>query len=361
MDYVLRPGEKLIRYFEPESEGLFYLPFKRIDGGLSEFPREVSNWKIRTEDGPHSQKDSRLWATGRIEYRPRLDHQESYYPLLNQNLQLPSGPEEPLIRKDCSRPAVAVFGMPSPYVLIGGEFRLTTTLSSAAHQVSVATSVDGGRSWAHAGSVSGPFSGTWRVGPQVLEVSDHGVASSISGRYGYLVRLSLSGPELGEVSLQRVGLSSLIQVNPRTLPLLAAGENRLSFLPGPRRKRWDHPVDISRITEFATRTSGVEYLEEQSNGVLVPGSKGGECEMVFELSAPDGADLQGVSAGGRFLILNQLGPEKLTAETRKTALRQDSRVAEGSLSWAHSPDGPWTSLWNFAPPTEWLDSEPVER
>jgi len=145
------------------------------------------------------------------------------------------------------------------------------------------------------------------------------------------------------------------------LPLLAAGENRLSFLPGPQRKRWDFPVDISRIKEFAAQASDVEYLEEKSNGVLVPGGGSGESEIVFELSAPDGADLQGVSAGGRFLILNQLGPEKLTAETRKTALRQDPRVAEGSLSWAHSPDGPWTSLWSFAPPTEWLDSEPVER
>ncbi len=361
MDFVLRPGEKLIRSFEPESEGLFYLPYKRVRGTLKEFPRELERYQIRTEDGPHSQKDSRLWATGRIEFHAPLNWEGSYYPLFNKNLRLPSDRNEPLRRKDPSLPAVAVFEMPTPYVLINAEFKLEPTLSTPAHHLTLATSIDGGRSWQHAGSLSGPFDGSWRIEPQVLTVSEHGMASAVSGKYGYLVRLTLSGPKSGEAALRDVMLSSLIQLNPRTLPALEPGENRLSFMPGPQRKRWDMPVDISRIGEFAVRFDAVEYVEEESNGLLLPQSTGGESRIIFEVSAPDGSELQSVHAGGRFLVLRGLGPEKLTAETRKTALSQSHRTAGGSLAWALSPDGPGQPLWDFGPPSEWHDNESVER
>jgi hypothetical protein len=43
MEYVLRPGERLIRYFMPESEGLFYLPFKFAGKSWAEFPRRWLN------------------------------------------------------------------------------------------------------------------------------------------------------------------------------------------------------------------------------------------------------------------------------------------------------------------------------
>ncbi len=361
MDFVLRPGEKLIRYFGPESDGLFYLPYKSVASGLKEFPREIEQYAIETEDGPHCQKDGRRWATGRIEYRPLLSRNESFYPLFNKNLRLPKSSNEALSRQDPSLPAAAVFEMESPYVLISSEVKLETVLSSAAHRLIVATSVDGGRSWQYAGHLSGPFSGEWRIGPQVLGTSEHGVASAVSGKYGYLVRLILSGSESGEASVADLVLTSLIQLNPRTLPALESGENRLSFVPGPRRKRWSMPVEISRIGEFAVRLDAVEYVEEENNGLLVPQSAEEDGQIIFEVSAPDGSDLLGVDAGGRFLILNQLGPEKLTAETRRTALRQSSLNAGGSLAWAISPNGPWQVLWSYRPPSEWRDGEQIAR
>jgi hypothetical protein len=361
MDLVLRPGEKMIRFFKPESEGLFYLPFKRTGEELSEFPREVSRWKIRTEDGPHSQKDSRLWATGRIEYRPSLGSQDSYYPISISNLRLPSDDSEPLRREDGSKPGSAVFEMVTPYVLINAVFRVNTVLTTAAHQLTLAASVDGGRSWQATGSLVGPFRGSWRISPQVLQISEHGVATAVSGRYGYLVRITLSGPITGEASINGVVLTSLIQLNPRTLPSLEPGENRLFFVPGSQRRRWNQPVDLSRIDEFAKRLEALEYLEEAGNGFLLPqdGKAGGE--VIFEVSAPDGSPLQKVLAGGRFLVLNELAPEKLTAETRVTTLRQDWQNASASLGWALTPSGPWELLWEFRPPSEWLDDDPIER
>ena len=70
MDFVLRPGEKLIRFFKPEEPNLYYLPYKFDGHDWREFPQEIAEYNIRTVDGPRSQKDQRSWATGRIEYPP---------------------------------------------------------------------------------------------------------------------------------------------------------------------------------------------------------------------------------------------------------------------------------------------------
>ena len=71
MDFVLRPGERMIRYFHPESPQLYYLPYEFDGTSWREFPQEMAEYHIRTNDGPRSQKDNRTWGTGRIEYRPQ--------------------------------------------------------------------------------------------------------------------------------------------------------------------------------------------------------------------------------------------------------------------------------------------------
>ena len=62
MSFQLRPGERLIRYYKPERAGDFYLPYKFDGREWKEFPQEIAEYRIRTEDGPRSQKDARLWA-----------------------------------------------------------------------------------------------------------------------------------------------------------------------------------------------------------------------------------------------------------------------------------------------------------
>src|SRR4051794_549657 len=155
MDFVLRPGEKLIRFFAPEEPGLFYLPYKFDGKRWSEFPNEVAEYHIRTADGPRSQKDTRLWATGRIEYTP---------PAPNQ--------------------AVTVIDMPSPYVIIDARFTMRPELASESSWLRVDASIDGGRTWAPAGELKGPHQGDWSTEPQMLLKSEHGRLTSVSGFYG---------------------------------------------------------------------------------------------------------------------------------------------------------------------------------
>src|SRR5262249_23512420 len=130
MDFVLRPGERLIRYFQPE-EDAYYLPYKFNGSAWEEFPQEIAQYQIRTSDGPRSQKHARRWATGRVEYHPPL-----------------------------SGAARSVFDVRSPYVIIDAEFVMDSVLWPA-DTVDIETSTDDGRTWVEAGSLRGPHRGTW--------------------------------------------------------------------------------------------------------------------------------------------------------------------------------------------------------
>lgn len=365
MDFTLRPGERLVRFFEPEDEGLFYLPYMLVEGQWRQFSEMMAQWKPDTWQGPHSQKDARRWATGRQEWRPRLDRRDSYYPLwgegFNHHLELPSQADGALGCDGEARTASAVFEMPGAYVLIDAEVALYAELSTPAHRLTVATSTDGGRSWVNAASLTGPHAGPWRTRAAVLDQTGHGVRSAVSGRYGYLVRLTLSGPgAAGQARLRDLQLTSLFQLNPRTLPALGRGPNTLVYRPGPPARRWELPVDLGRLRRFAYRVSGVHAVTEQSNLLLTPIDRGRDGELLFELAAPDSSELSEFNAGGRFLVIEGHAPEKRTAETRRTTLALGGDPG-GSLAWALSPEGPFTEIWRYDPRLDWADGRPVDR
>ncbi len=199
MDFELRPGEQLIRYFEPEEPGLFYLPYKFDGKQWTEFPKEIAEYQIRTLDGPRSQKDNRLWATGRIEYTP---------PSVANRLAV-------------------VIDMPSPYVIIDAKFSMSVELPAGDTSLRVETSTDGGRKWALAGELQGPHRGGWTTEPEVIAKSAHGKFTAVSGTYGYKVRITK--PEARGVRIDALKLVSRIQLNPRTLPAIEPGENQFVY------------------------------------------------------------------------------------------------------------------------------------
>jgi hypothetical protein len=320
MDFVLRPGEKLVRYFEPEEPGLFYLPYKYDGTQWTEFPQELSEYAIRTKDGPHSQKDARLWATGRIEYSPA---------------GLPDS-------------SVVTVEMPSPYVIIDAHFALHARLA-AASLLRVETSTDSGASWLPAAELKGPYEGEWQVEPQVLAKTAHGRLTAVSGSYGYLVRISREG----SAQLGPSRFVSRIQVNPRSLPALEAGENPLHFTAMPPLRRVTVAAPLANAP-----VKDLRLVTEKGQSFLMPAT-GKPGTVDYALESP-GSQLTSFEVGARFLNLkNHLAPDKLTAETRPTAVT--TRDGEASVAWAVAPEGPFHTVYQTTAKPQFLDGDPIDR
>lgn len=314
MDFVLRPGETMTRYFRPVSKGAYYLPYEHDGRGRKEFPREIAQYKIRTEDGPRSQKDQRLWATGLLTYRP---------------------------------PSIAPeYQVVSPYVIIDASFAATLAVGDG-QSVTAESSADGGKTWQVAGKKQGPYHGRWSVPAAVTIQTEHGKESAVSGVYRYVVRFRGDG-------VSSVQIDTLFQVNPRSLPALQPGANEFRYTAGPPIRRRVVPVTAARFREYALLAKNAAYIGDSGEGYVIP-KDGGTAEIVYEVAAGAGFD-----AGGRFLDLHDgIAPEKRTAETRKVAPLTDAQT-EGSIAWSTSPNGPFTPLWEYAPP-EWRDGQPVDR
>jgi hypothetical protein len=226
-------------------------------------------------------------------------------------------------------------------------------------------SVDGGRTWEAMDRIRGPFRGTWRARPRAKQRSQHGTLTAVTGVYGYLVRLTLGGSGPADaLQIDNIEISSRFQHNPRTLPPLAKGRNEIRYEAGPQHRRRPLPIRTDQIHRFAAILSGAEPISEGGQVILWP-SGGGVGQAVFELSAPDGAQIGGLDAGARFLDLRDgLAPDKLTAETRVTkigAAPAGSSRPRASLEWATSPAGPFHTVWQYDENPVWRDGLPVRQ
>jgi hypothetical protein len=330
MDFVLRPGERMIRYFRPESPQLYYLPFQFNGTAWREFPQEIAKYHIRTNDGPRSQKDNRSWATGRIEYRPQLKKWRSS----------------------------VEFDMPCPYVIIDAQFTMSAELSTKEDTLRVATSVDGGRTWTDGTTLQGPFHGKWTALPATVVKSEHGTQTAVSGTYGYRVRIDSST----NAQLQNVLLATRFELNPRTLPELTPGNNELQYR-STTQDRIEIPVRADTLDRFASKIEHARYSGSNGQGYVInQGSMPGE--ITFALAAPDGHELTAFDAGGRFLDLRDgLAPDKLTAEVRKVTPwpSKNAPAPAAQLAWAANPNGPYQELWTYNPKLSWKDGQPIDR
>jgi len=320
MDFTLRPGETLTRFFEPEEASLYYLPY-RFDGkGWEEFPQEISEYHLRTSDGPRSQKDKRLWATGRFDYRP------------------PTPITQP----------VTVISMPSPYVIIDAKFKMNVTTGTSNGDIAIETSTDNGGTWELAGELRGIHQGQWSVEPKVIVTSPHGRRTAVSGTYGYQIKITKSSA----VSLDSLHITTRVQLNPRSLPFVEPGKNRFVY-------RAELPIQRDEIANpiFKAKLSDMDLIDENAQVFLRPHSHNGEALYTLALGT---SDLTGFDVGARFLDLRDgLAPDKLTAETRRSEIRTMPGAA--SISWSLSAEGPYREIWRYDPQINWRDGDVITR
>jgi hypothetical protein len=324
MDFVLRPGEKMIRYFHPADDHQYYLPWAFDGKTWREFPQQIDTYNIKTINGPRSQKDSRLWGTGRIEYRP---------PPFSSS--------------------TAIVDMPSPYVIVGAAFTMNVDLP-AADALTIETSTDGGRTWTQGAHLNGPHQGPWKAEPEIIAQSANGKFTSVSGSYGYKVQFTS-----GHAAISDLLLATSFQLNPRTLPALTSGRNELQFHAADF-ERTTLPIRADQFRAFAQTTTNAEYISEHGQGFVRNKTPGGGT-VTFLMEAPD---LTGFDAGGRFLDLRDgLAPDKLTAEVRKIAPwpAKDAPAPSASIAWSSTPEGPWQTIWTYNSNLVWRDGDRIDR
>ena len=91
----------------------------------------------------------------------------------------------------------------------------------------------------------------------------------MSGRYGYLVRLTKStGASVGSVFLR-----TWIELNPRTLPELKAGHNELVYSAGAPLVRTPLPVAAVEAGKAAYHVAGARFVEQGGQGLLGAGRR----------------------------------------------------------------------------------------
>lgn len=339
MDFVLRPGERMIRYYSQANSNLRYLPYTTDGQHWQEFAKDYDA-SLLVKNGPRSEKDPRRWSTGLIEYHPLLRSSS-----------------------DKTSETQIVYSMPSPYVIFGARFSMFASLLSAEQSLVVETSTDAGHTWTLASTLHGPFSGTWETKPATVDQSAHGTLNAITGTYGYLVRLTLRGTGANlSHSIKDLLLTTSFEFNPRTLPVIAPGTNVLNY-ESANVIRTELPIHANDATSLASSTQNLEYISEKGQGYLVntPGAYG---QIIFALLPAPAGELSGFDAGGRFLDLrNGLAPDKLTAEVRHVAPWPSDQSAPqtASIAWSRNPNGPWIKLWSYDPNVQWPDGNPVSQ
>jgi hypothetical protein len=320
MDFVLRKGEKITRFFAPEHSQLYYLPYKFDGRSWTEFPQDSAEFHISTSDGPRSQKDDRTWATGRIDYEPAIDSQ---------------APD-------------IVIEMPSPYVIIDAQFTAIVRLVTGS-KFSVETSTDNGAHWTASTALSGPYAALWHGEPATYVRSAHGRLTAVSGTYGYRVRLRKQGE--GEIS--NLHITTRFQLNPRSLPYVQNGENLFHFTAEPAVERIEFTPDALHVD-----ANGLQVAEEKGQKITYP--KGAHTGAKTYLLEDDVHGISGFDAGVRFLDMpDGRAPDKLTAEVRNSAIR--TKPGKAGVAWSTSPNGPFHDLWVYNPQPKWLDKEPISR
>lgn len=325
MDFTLRPGERMIRFYDAGATAERYMPYHDREGKWQESPKDYSSI-LQVKNGPVSEKDERRWSTGVLEYKPTAGAQAA-------------------AQKNHDGVAEWVYQVASPYVLVDAEFRATLSNSSSSG-LHAETSIDDGHTWVTAARTSSTGQ-SWTARAADLVTTEHGTHRAVAGSYGYLLRLR--SDDASAVPHDLV-IRSTFEFNPRTLPELLPGVNNYQVSES-KLSRQELPIRASSALQFAASAQHVVYNDDQGQGYL-RNEDGSEGELIFTLDRSADGQLQEVSAGGRFLNLSGgLAPDKLTAETRHVtpwpADPSASRTA--SIAWSPTKNGPWTTLWSLAP------------
>ena len=260
MDNVLRPGESLTRWWRPQGGRWHHLPLYNEEDWL----RRLIEVEPRGPKPNHRHFTIHDHGNGRLVYEPDLTSTSRR--TLNMETRskriwsrAPTG-----LTLQRAGEGEAVFAVRSPYIIVPLVGDLDSTdddcdasvveLDGAGVQLSLST--DNGLTWDRIdGEVVKRMDSTqdadesdWSGG-----VARFDLTPWVRGRYGYLLKLKLTG-DPDEAIVRQMKITTWVQVAPASLPALRQGVNRMTYRTG------DHYGLNTRVVEVRSRASRPEEL-----------------------------------------------------------------------------------------------------
>jgi hypothetical protein len=294
MDYVLRQGETLTRYWTPQGGRWNHQP----DYHSNEHFRQLFEREPRGPKCKHPGWTIHTHGNGVFVYHPDLSKRASDF-------------EDGAYDSDNVRPAAggltlqkpgrgyAVFEVRSPYIIVpqvgkmetADDDRDASVVEVDAAGAALAISMDNGLTWSDL-----PRSAD---GPQAIDLTRH-----VSGTYGYLLKITLQG-DPGQAVVRSLRITTWVQVAPASLPALRRGTNRMEYRAG------DHYGLPTRVVPIQTngsdRSDFFKYLHQAPPDFDPRRAGAGRARGTFvvKVAAPPHAHIAWLSVGGSFVTHQQ--------------------------------------------------------
>ena len=333
MDYVLRPGEQFIRWWQPQGGRWHHLPAYNA----SKWMVQLLSAEPRGPKPNHRDFTVHNYGNGRFTYEPDLTDRSNDVELGAYELENMVVSEDGLTLKDPGTGHV-VFEVRTPYVIVPWVGKLDSTaddreasvVEMSATGAKVSVSVDNGLTW-------GPVSERRITGTHPRQ---YDLTEETSGRYGYLLKVSLNG-QPQEAVVRSLKMTTWVQVAPATLPALHKGHNQMTLLAGD-----DYGLP-TRTVEVRSRASQpqelLKYLtapprdyDPSRRTAKIRGS------VVVKVPAPPGTWIAWFKATGQFATYQGEAAKK-TANAIAYAVDRPSVFT--TIYEAHVPT--YTNHWNY--------------
>ncbi len=257
MDYVLRPGERFTRWWQPQSGRWQH---------LERYSKEP--WLIKLlESSPRGPKPNHRdfsvhnHGNGRFVYEPKLTDKYSDFErgVYDRTNVVVAGKGLALQRDGLGS---VIFEVRSPYIIVpqvGAMDRVdddcqASVVEFSGRHVTASLSVDNGLTWRSVpGNANGDLARDDKQAGTDDLVTTIDLTRWVSGRYGYLLKLTLEG-RADDALLRHLKMTTWVQVAPASLPTLHKGRNQMTLVTG------DHYGKQTRVVEVRSRASRPEQL-----------------------------------------------------------------------------------------------------
>jgi len=323
MDFVLRQGETLTRWWQPQGGRWHHAPeYNKVP-----WLRRLMEEEPRGPKPNHRHFTLHDYANGRFLYEPNLadqssDFEDGVYEWENVR----PGPEGLTLAEPGE--GYAVFEVRTPYVIVPivgdlekiDDDREAALVEIDGSGVRLSISLDHGRSWKEV---------TGSSLPEVIDLSQH-----VSGTYGYLLKITLLG-QPREAVVRSLRLTTWVQTAPAALPALRRGKNRMEYRTG------DHYGLKTRVYEVRTNASDVENLSKylvQPPADYVPARKTDRIHgpAVLKLEAMPNTRIAWFLAGASF----------------RTHLHQAARETRNTIAYAVGEPKDFQEIYRARVPTD---------